>query len=173
MPLHDITIFRKASGVAVPADTVVLPFNPNWISRNAGIGFYGIRGRSQTNTLLLNRASTKNIEFTFSGQALSSAHRAILEALVQGQLPVSDGGQGWLGDVWLRDEEYGVPAGEQTRNQRIVHGSSYTEGGKTRYYYEMPIIITAASLDDNPRGTQSGTVYRDGNFTCTELPGTD
>lgn len=172
MARNEITILRKASGIEVPADTVVLPFNPEWVTRSAGNGFYGIRGRNTERTILLNRNTTKDIEFVFSGQVLSAENRAKLEVLVLGQEPVSDGGQGWLGTLWLRDEVYGVANGEQTRNQRIAHGSSFTEGTKTRWYYEMPIVITAADLDGNPRTAASGTTYWLGDFTCSELPGT-
>lgn len=173
MPANDITIFRKASGVAVAEDTVSIPFNPDTAERSQNSGFYGIRGDSQVGTLILNRVTTRKIVFTFNDQALSQSARAKLNAFVQGQLPIAGGGQGWLGALWLRDEVYGVAAGEQTINQRIVHGNAFTEGGETRYYYEMPIIITGANLDANPRSTQSGDQYWRGSFTCTELPGTD
>ncbi len=171
MARNELTIFRKDGGGPVAADTAVLPFNPEWVSRRSGNGFYGIREFSGSNIPLLARQTTQYIEFEFSGQRLSATNRAILEEFVVGQLPVADGGQGWLNTIWLRDEVYGLPNGQQTRNLRLPHGSSFIDGTKTRWFYEMPIVLTAVDIDSNPRTAASGIQYWEGSFTCTELPG--
>ncbi|MEM6432383.1 MAG: hypothetical protein AAF773_00780 [Cyanobacteria bacterium P01_D01_bin.115] len=171
MAKNELTILRKESGVEVPADTVVLRFNPAWVARRPSGGMYTVAGRSASRIPLLTTGPLTDIEFEFSGQVLTAGDRARLYELARGQQPVSAGGQGWLGTLWLRDEVYGVANGEQTRNLRIPFGSSFTEDGKTRWYYEMPIVLTEVNLDANPRTSTTGKIYWLGDFNCVELPG--
>lgn len=167
MARHQITIFRKATGVEVAADTVVLPFNPEWVKRS-GKGVYTKKGETITGTSLIGKPFYKKITFRFSGQALSSDNRAKLDHLFNRQTDNDD-----VGNIFLRDEEYAIQT-SQLINQRTGVGSTFTEGGKTRQFYEMPIILFPLSeeleIDDNPRSVLSGDVYWQGGFIAEELP---
>ena len=165
MAQNQITIFRKDTGVEVTADTVTLPVNPEWVRRSQR-GVYNEIETTLTETMVVAKPFAKTITFTFNGQALSAANRARLYNLFHYQ---ADTG---LGTSFLRDECFGLQTSQLSFNSRTGVGSTFSEGGKTRQFYEIPIILLPdgeLEIDDNPRTTTSGIVYWQGGFIAKEL----